>query len=128
MASDLFDNWLNAWNSHDGNILAALMAEDAVYVDVPWGRVLTPVTVVEHVALGHRTSFDLSVKGVSNQQDGNRYAFEWKMMGTNDGPIARGLPPSGKSWTIRGASIGVTEGGQSIADGEAAPRPVQQDH
>jgi steroid delta-isomerase-like uncharacterized protein len=112
MATDLFDDWLSAWNRYDGSILAASMTDDAVYVDVPWGRVLTPATVVEHVALGHRNSSDLSVVALSTQRDGDRYAFEWKMTGTNDGPIARGLPPSGKTWTIRGASIGVTEGGK----------------
>jgi steroid delta-isomerase-like uncharacterized protein len=110
LATDLFDDWLHAWNDDHGSILAKRMADDAVYVDVPWGRVLTPATIAEHVSLGHQNSSDLSVKLASTQRDGNSYAFEWEMVGTNDGPIAQGLPPSGRSWTIRGASVGSTEG------------------
>jgi steroid delta-isomerase-like uncharacterized protein len=110
LATDLFEDWLDAWNNGEGAILAKRMVDDATYVDVPWGRVLTPATIVEHVSLGHQNSSDLSVTLVSTQHDGNSYAFEWEMIGTNDGPIAQDLPPSGRSWTIRGASIGVTEG------------------
>lgn len=112
MGTDVFDVWLSAWNTNDGGILAAAMTEDAVYVDVPWGRVLRPATIAEHVALGYENSSDLSVECVSTQRDGDKYAFEWEMIGTNDGPIARGLPASGRSWTIRGGSIGTTEDGK----------------
>jgi len=110
VVDDLFAAWLNAWNSHDGSVLAAVMTDDAVYEDVPWGRVLTPATIADHVALGHRNSSDFSVECLSTQRDGDRYAIEWRMTGTNDGPIARDLPASGRSWTIRGASIGLSEG------------------
>jgi steroid delta-isomerase-like uncharacterized protein len=110
MASDLLDTWLTAWNSHDGSHLADAMTSDGIYVDVPWGRVLTPATVANHVALGHKNSSDSSVRSLSFQRDGARYAFEWEMVGTNDGPIARGLPASGRPWTIHGASIGMTDG------------------
>jgi steroid delta-isomerase-like uncharacterized protein len=112
MATDVLDVWVTSWNSHDGNLLASVMAHDAIYEDVPWGRVLTPTTIVEHVALGQKNSSDLSVKITSTQRDGDRYAFEWEMIGTNDGPIARGLTASGRAWTIRGCSIGVTEQGK----------------
>jgi steroid delta-isomerase-like uncharacterized protein len=109
-ATDLFDDWLNAWNNDDGAVLASRMTDDAVYVDVPWGRVLRPATIAEHVSLGHKNSSDLSVTLVSTQQGGDRYAFEWEMVGTNDGPIAQGLPASGRPFTIHGASVGTTDG------------------
>jgi len=112
MARDLFDAWLSAWNDNDGNAIADLMADDGIYEDVPWGRVLTPSTIGEQIALGHRNSSDLSVKYVSTVQGIESYATEWEMIGTNDGPIARNMPASGKAWTIRGASVGARQAGK----------------
>jgi len=110
MATDLFDAWLSAWNNNEGNALAAVMTDDGVYEDVPWDRVLTPATIAEQVDLGHRNSSDLSVRYLTILRSGDQYATEWEMVGTNDGPIARHLPASGRTWKIHGASIGTTEG------------------
>lgn len=109
MAPDLFDVWLSAWNDNDGIALAALMAGDGIYEDVPWGRILTPATIGEHVDLAHRNSSDLSVRYLTTLRDGDKYATEWEMLGTNDGPIATQLPASARAWKIHGASVGSTE-------------------
>lgn len=42
---------------------------------------------------------------VTAQADGDRYAIEWEMVGTNTGALA-GIPPTGKPYRIRGASVG----------------------
>jgi steroid delta-isomerase-like uncharacterized protein len=112
MAPDLFDAWLNAWNENDGSALAVFMTDDGIYEDVPWGRVLNPSTIGEQIALGHRNSSDLSVKYISTVHAVDRYATEWEMRGTNDGPIARNMPASGQAWTIRGASVGASQAGK----------------
>jgi steroid delta-isomerase-like uncharacterized protein len=110
MVADLFDVWLSAWNDNDGAALAAAMASDGIYEDVPWGRVLTPATIAEQVDLGHRNSSDLSVRYLTTLRSGATYATEWEMVGTNDGPIAGDLAASGRAWKIHGASVGATEG------------------
>jgi len=111
LGTDLFDGWLSAWNNHDPAALAALMTADGIYEIKPTGRVLTPSTIEHTFADRHGLSSDLSVAYLSTQQEGNWYAAEWRAVGTNDGPwAALGLPPSGRSFTIEGASVGLSEG------------------
>ncbi len=111
MGTDLFGGWLNAWNNHDAAALAALMTEDGIYEIKPTGRILTKGTIERTFADRHQLSSDLSFDYLSTQQNGNWYAAEWRAVGTNDGPLdAFDLPPTGRSFTIEGASIGLSEG------------------
>jgi steroid delta-isomerase-like uncharacterized protein len=110
MPERLFNDVLAAWNSHDGRRLANLMADDGIYEDVAVGRVMDPAAVVDFVARTHTLSSDYKIEWVSTQRNGSRYATEWLMSGTNDGPAPElGLPPTGKRWEIRGASVGVLD-------------------
>jgi len=89
------------------------MTGDGVYEIKPSGRVLTRHTINKAVATRHRMSSDLSLEYLSTQQDGNWYAAQWRATGTHNGPIDEfSLPASGRSFTVEGASIGVTEGGK----------------
>jgi steroid delta-isomerase-like uncharacterized protein len=111
MGSTLFDGWLSAWNNHDAVALAALMTEDGVYEIKPSSRILTRATIANVVALRHRLSSDFSVEYLSTQQDGHLYAAEWRFNGTNDGGLdIFSVPATGKTFTIEGASIGVSAG------------------
>jgi steroid delta-isomerase-like uncharacterized protein len=113
MGSALFDGWLSAWNNHDAVALAALMTEDGIYEIKPTGRVLTRATIANVVVLRHRLSSDFSVEYRSTQQDGHRYAAEWSFSGTNDGGLdIMGVPATGKTMRIEGASIGVEREGK----------------
>ncbi|HYA67725.1 MAG TPA: ester cyclase [Acidimicrobiales bacterium] len=112
METDLLDAWLSAWNSHDGGKLAALMADDGSYEVLATSRFLHKrSSVAKFVDTRLSFSSDFSVKYVSTQRDGDRYATEWEMTGTADQPVA-GWPATGKPWRIRGASIGLSEGGK----------------
>jgi steroid delta-isomerase-like uncharacterized protein len=111
MGTDLFDGWLSAWNNHDAAALGLLMTEDGIYEIKPTGRILTRATIEKTFLDRHAMSSDLSFEYPSTQQDGEWYSAEWRAVGTHDGPlVAFDLAPTGKSFTIEGASIGLREG------------------
>ena len=101
-----FDNYLGAWNAHDAAAVARYMADDAIYEDVALGRVLHgPSEIVSFVEEATTSSSDFRFEVVSLFTAGNDYANEWVMLGTNDRE-RRGVPATGRSFRVRGASIG----------------------
>src|SRR5215471_1453652 len=101
-----FDTYLDAWNAHDAAAVARCMADDAVYEDVALGRVLCgPSEIAAFVTEATRSSSDFRFETVSLVCAGRDYANEWVMIGTNDCEL-RGVPPTGHSFRVRGASIG----------------------
>ena len=101
-----FDGYLAAWNQHDPAAVASYMAEGAVYEDVALGRVLRgPSEVAAFVEEATRSSSDFRFEDVSLFATGNDYANEWIMVGTNDRDLP-GLPATGRTFRVRGASVG----------------------
>lgn len=101
-----FDTYLAAWNAHDSAAVARHMADDAVYEDVALGRVLHgPSEIASFVEEATTSSSDFRFEVVSLFSAGNDYANEWVMLGTNDRE-RRGVPATGRSFRVRGASIG----------------------
>jgi steroid delta-isomerase-like uncharacterized protein len=97
-------DYLDAWNSHDGNKVVSFMADDAVYEDLAVGQVHEGKAAI--AAFVQRTdafSQDCEFVSVSEQSSGDSYAFEWEMIGTNTGEGA-GLPATNKPFRIRGVS------------------------
>ena len=102
----LFDAYLDAWNAHDSAAVASYMADDAVYEDVALGRLLHgPAEIASFVDEATATSSDFRFEVVSLFAAGNDYANEWIMLGTNDRGRP-GVPATGRSFHVRGASIG----------------------
>jgi steroid delta-isomerase-like uncharacterized protein len=100
------DSYLAAWNAHDSAAVARHMADDAIYEDVALGRVLHgPSEIASFVEEATRSSSDFRFEMVSLFTAGNDYANEWVMLGTNDREL-RGVPATGRSFRVRGASIG----------------------
>ena len=100
------DSYLAAWNAHDSAAVATHMADDAIYEDVALGRVLHgPSEVASFVAEATRSSSDFRFEVVSLFRAGSDYANEWVMVGTNDREQP-GVPATGRSFRVRGASIG----------------------
>src|SRR5687768_17300417 len=107
--------YLDAWNSHDGNQVAAFMSEDVTYEDLAGGETYHGhAGIIDYVTQTHVWSSDYRFLVVSAQADGDRYAIEWEMLGTNTGVLA-GIPPTGKPYRIRGASVGQQDGEAKIA-------------
>ena len=101
-----FDTYLDAWNAHDPAAVARFMADDAIYEDVALGRVLHgPPEVAAFVEEATRASSDFRFEEVSLFTTGSEYANEWIMTGTNDRAI-QGVPATGRSFRVRGASVG----------------------
>jgi steroid delta-isomerase-like uncharacterized protein len=111
-----FDAYLEAWNAHDSAAVARHMAHDAIYEDVALGRVLHgPSEIASFVEEATRTSSDFRFEVVSLFAAGYDYANEWVMVGTNDRQV-RGVPPTGRSFRVRGASIGKLDASGRIAE------------
>src|SRR5687768_12614991 len=101
-----FDAYLDAWNAHDAAAVARQMADDAIYEDIALGRVLHgPSEIASFVEEATTSSSDFRFEVVSLFTAGNDYANEWVMLGTNDRE-GRGVPATGRSFRVRGASIG----------------------
>jgi steroid delta-isomerase-like uncharacterized protein len=111
-----FDAYLEAWNAHDSAAVARHMADDAIYEDVALGRVLHgPSEIASFVEEATRTSSDFRFEVVSLFAAGYDYANEWVMVGTNDRQVP-GVPPTGRSFRVRGASIGKLDASGRIAE------------
>jgi len=111
-----FDAYLEAWNAHDSAAVARHMANDAIYEDVALGRLLHgPAEVASFVEEATRSSSDFRFEVVSLFAAGTNYANEWIMVGTNDREVG-GVPPTGRSFRVRGASVGKLDARGRIAE------------
>ena len=100
------DRYLDAWNAHDPAAVARHMADGAIYEDVALGRVLHgPSEIAKFVEEATRSSSDFRFEVVSLFTAGSNYANEWVMLGTNDRALP-GVPATGRSFRVRGASVG----------------------
>lgn len=110
MEHRLIDAFVAAWDRHDAGAIRATLSEDAVYEVVPQGRSFGPDKVGEQVDFMVSLSSNFSMRALSVLRDGPRYAVEWEMTGTNDGPFGPlHLAPSGRNFQIRGTWIIGTE-------------------
>ncbi len=116
MEHPLVDAFVTAWNRHSADALRATLSKDATYEVVPQGRIFGPDKVEEQVAFMHSLSSDFSITAVSVLRDGDRYAVEWELSGTNDGPFGPlRLEPSGQSFKVRGTWIIEARGGKVVS-------------
>jgi steroid delta-isomerase-like uncharacterized protein len=111
-----FDKYLDAWNAHDPAAVARYMADDAIYEDVALGRVLHgPAEIAAFVEEATRASRDFRFEEVSLFTAGRDYANEWIMTGTNDREV-QGVPATGRSFRVRGASVGKLDTSRRIVE------------
>ena len=74
--------------------------------DFALGRVLHgPSEIAKFVEEATRSSSDFRFEVVSLFTAGSNYANEWVMRGTNDRALP-GVPATGRSFRVRGASVG----------------------
>ena len=108
-----WDDYLDAWNTHDGQTVVSFMTSDAVYADVALG--------VEHKGhndiaswideMADTLSSDYRFDPVSGFDNGDGYALEWVMKGTHD-RTSEQMPATGKPFAIHGVSVGTLENGK----------------
>ena len=106
-----YDDYLEAWNSHDGQRITAFMTPDVTYTDVALGETHSgPADVSAWIdTMVEEFSTDYSFEAVFAFSTDSVYALEWVLKGTND----RGklFPATGKPYAIHGVSVGELENG-----------------
>ncbi len=116
MASDeleaLLEEWAAALSAHDVERLVELFAEDCVHEDVTLGVVNRGREEVKAFAEGVFTAFpDFRVEQTARFAAGGWGGAEWAISGTHLGQFP-GIEPTGKSFSIRGASVFELSGGR----------------
>jgi steroid delta-isomerase-like uncharacterized protein len=108
-----WDEYVKAWNSHDGRAVAAFMTADGIYADVPLGaRNQGRDAIAAWVdSIVPTLSSDYAMETTSFIESGDRYAAEWTVRGTNDGSSPE-MPATGRQFAIHGVSIGELDNGK----------------
>ena len=101
-----------AWSSHDAEKLVSLFTDDCVYEDVAFGMISRGKEELRAFANGTFAAFpDFKVELKSFFVSGDWVGLEWVMSGTHKGDLP-GIPATGKSFSIRGASVSELKGGK----------------
>ncbi len=108
MATDMermFKDYYAAWNSHDVDKIVSFFTDDGVHEDVAAGAVYRGKNELK-AWLGAlfvaSPDFKLELKSIFSA--GDWVAQEWVMTGTQTGALG-GIPATGKSFSVRGATI-----------------------
>jgi steroid delta-isomerase-like uncharacterized protein len=101
--------YLDAWNSHDADLVVARMTPDVVYDDSAW-----PVTMRGHDDVRHFLEYawrafpDMRFEIVEGpyRLGEDKAAFWWRGTGTMTGPLdPPGRAPTGRQWRVEGADF-----------------------
>ena len=98
-------DYLAAWNSHDVDKILSFYTEDCIYEDVATGNVSRGKEELKaYVGNTFAMFADFKLEMKSSFVAGDWRAAEWIMSGRHTGDIP-GIPTTGKSFSVRGASI-----------------------
>jgi steroid delta-isomerase-like uncharacterized protein len=108
----LLEQLIQAENSHDIEKMLALMTDDVVIEDVPFGMVMKGKHGVKQGFTGFfKAAADFKVEPKSWVTNYKSFALEVIFTGTQTGDLP-GLPATGKSFSVRGCSFGEFENGK----------------
>ncbi len=116
MASDIekmMNDYQAALNAHDVEKLLTFFTDDVVYDSMPMGKVWRGKKEAKDFissTFANFSNFKIEVKSGFNT--GDRGASEWVMSGTFAKSDIPGMPATGKSFSVRGASIIEFKGGK----------------
>jgi len=106
--------YIHTWNSHDVEKITASFTEDGIHEDVAVGSIYRGKDELKagiHPLFDACPDFKLELKSFFGSNDW--VGQEWVMTGTQTGAFgALGIPATGKSFSIRGASITKLRGGK----------------
>ncbi|MBV8529183.1 MAG: nuclear transport factor 2 family protein [Candidatus Dormibacteraeota bacterium] len=106
-----YDDYLEAWSSHDGQRITSFMTPDVTYTDVALGETHSGRTDVAAWidTMVDEFSTDYAMESVFGFSSDSVYAIEWVLKGTNDG--GKVFPATGKPFAIHGVSVGELDNG-----------------
>ena len=130
--TQVFQQYTDAWNRHDAAAIVATFGAGGTYTDPVTAGPLTGEAIGVYAKSLWDAFPDLSFETLSSMENGDGLlSAEWLMKGTNTGSM-NGLPPTGKSISLRGADFVRVEGDkirsvQGYFDGGAVPRSLGLD-
>jgi len=103
-----------AWSMNTPSTIDSIFAKDGIYEDVA-GNTLAKGRENIKKLLNETTSAipDFNIKLLKWFSSGNKVACQWIMKGTQTGNMGD-IPASGKSFSVRGASIALIKDGEII--------------
>jgi steroid delta-isomerase-like uncharacterized protein len=110
--NNLLEQLIEAENSHDLERMLALMTDDVVIEDVPFGMIMRGKDGVKQGFSGFfAAAADFKVEPKSWVINDRSFALEVIFTGTQKGDLP-GLPATGKRFYVRGCSYGEFENGK----------------
>ena len=101
----LYEKYVTAWLAHDVEAIMSFFTEDCIYEDVALGVLSRGKGEVRTFVLATFAAIpDIKMEPKSVFTTANRLGCEWIMTGTQTGDFP-GLPATGKSFSVRVASI-----------------------
>lgn len=117
--TDWIPGYIAAWNRHSARDVAAHMATEAVFEDVALGQIFRGPqeigTWATIIAETFSSDYRFELTQAFSTESG--FALEWTMTGTHDRESDQ-LPPTGKRFELRGASVGRLRGGRIAANSD----------
>ena len=99
--SQIAENWIAAWNSHDVEKVIPLFTKDVLYEDVTFAAVNHGTEELRKFATGFLEAVpDLKMELVGSSIQGNQGSIEWILRGTD-----KGIYKTGQKFSVRGVSI-----------------------
>lgn len=102
---------VDAWNDHDHERLVALYSPDYEGFDVAQSKPVYGAEALGHLLVRYKNAFpDLHFSVLTMLHHEEQVVMYWKASGTHGGTIMH-IPPTGRSFEVRGVSIMVIEQG-----------------
>ncbi len=99
------EQWAEGWSTHDMDRVASVFTDDCIYEDVTLGVVNRGKEELKAFGSGFIAGVpDFKVELKSRFATGDWAAAEWSMSGTHKGDLP-GMPATGKTFSLRGASV-----------------------
>ena len=115
------DAYMAAWNAHDPDAAAALMADNVTYLDVTVGEPQKGRDAArdKDIKLFVAAAPDLTWKMTSEPiESANGIAYEWTFAGTNTGAWGPDTPATGKTFSFNGVTFMRVENGKIVYQGD----------
>jgi len=110
----IFDNTAKLWNGGDIAIVDALYSEDCLYHNADFLNVKGPEKIKGFVKWVYTAYPDFAISFDEPRKFKDRTVTTFKATGTNNGPLAEDMPPTGKKMSFNGVTISRIENGKII--------------